>query len=185
MAQHPIRPIPKLSKEDLARFWSNVDKRGPKECWPWLRGKSYGYGSFAIYYPKEKRVRSFVASRVSLFIAKGMKRRHRGMHALHSCDFKSCVNPRHLFWGTQLDNVADRVKKGRTAKGLQSGRYTKPESTLRGERHPRATISEQTAIEVLRRFRCGLRPVQIYRALNLTKATVHLICSRASWRHLS
>lgn len=38
-----------------------------------------------------------------------------GMHVLHRCDVRCCINPNHLFLGTNQDNVHDRVKKGRSA----------------------------------------------------------------------
>lgn len=39
-----------------------------------------------------------------------------GMCVCHRCDVPACVNPEHLFVGTQLDNIKDRCEKGRTAK---------------------------------------------------------------------
>ncbi|MCK9428727.1 MAG: hypothetical protein M0R17_01795 [Candidatus Omnitrophica bacterium] len=41
----------------------------------------------------------------------------------HSCDTPACVNPKHLFSGSQNDNVQDKVRKGRQAKGKGNGRY--------------------------------------------------------------
>ena len=45
-----------------------------------------------------------------------------GMFVLHKSDNRKCVNPKHLFLGTNADNVKDMIKKGRQAKGERNGR---------------------------------------------------------------
>lgn len=54
------------------------------------------------------------AHRVAWLIFKGLI--PKDCHVLHKCDIPSCVNPDHLFLGTNLDNMRDKVKKGRAAK---------------------------------------------------------------------
>jgi hypothetical protein len=45
-----------------------------------------------------------------------------GLHVLHRCDNRKCINHDHLFLGTNIDNTEDRDRKGRAAKGESAGR---------------------------------------------------------------
>lgn len=75
-------------------------------CWNWKTyiGKN-GYGQF-ILNPKKVS-----AHRASWIIHKGEI--PQGLFILHKCDNKKCVNPNHLFLGTQLENIRDAYSKGR------------------------------------------------------------------------
>jgi len=53
----------------------------------------------------------------------------------HTCDNPSCVNPDHLETGTQSDNMKDAAKKGRTARGDNTGPRKHPERMPRGDSH--------------------------------------------------
>lgn len=88
------------------RFWSKVDQRGPDECWEWTAyRKPSGYGQFTL----TKGV-FITASRVSLALTMPLM---AGVVACHRCDNPPCVNPAHLFTGTQRDNTEDCISKGR------------------------------------------------------------------------
>lgn len=97
------------------RFWKKVDRRQAGECWPWtasLHDKGYGQ----IYLAEaEGESRKEFAHRVAWLLTSGSI--PEGLHVLHKCDNRSCCNPEHLFLGTNGDNVADKVKKGRQEKG--------------------------------------------------------------------
>jgi transposase-like protein len=49
--------------------------------------------------------------------------RHKRMVIMHTCDNPSCINPSHLKIGTQIDNIKDRVKKGRSAYYESNGNH--------------------------------------------------------------
>ena len=99
-----MREIPNLTQKQVVRFWAKVDKS--KDCWEWMGNKDkYGYGRFWISDA------DYFAHRVSLKIVNDIK--FNGLNSLHKCDNPSCVNPDHLFLGTQKDNMIDKVVKGR------------------------------------------------------------------------
>lgn len=90
------------------RFWEKVDVRGEDDCWIWMASRdSCNYGMF---YPKEYP-NGIKASRYSWKIHNGEI--PKGIYVCHTCDNPPCVNPKHLFLGTQKDNMQDMVQKGR------------------------------------------------------------------------
>src|SRR5689334_5076325 len=97
----------KYTPKFLARFWSRVDRTaGMLDCWLWTARKNAdGYGCISIYN-KER-----LAHRISYDIAYGNLT--ADLLVLHTCDNPSCVNPYHLFLGTDLDNVRDKEQKSR------------------------------------------------------------------------
>ena len=85
-------------------------------CWLWTGAVlSAGYGLM-----RGRRPGNILAHRVSWELAHGPI--PEDQYVLHRCDVPSCVNPNHLFLGTQKDNMADCVKKGRIMSGERHGR---------------------------------------------------------------
>jgi hypothetical protein len=93
------------------RFMAKVAKQDDG-CWYWTaRLNNKGYGEFAL-----NGVTRGLAHRAAYILFKGQI--PDDLNVLHRCDMPACVNPDHLFLGSQADNVLDMVRKGRTRSKL-------------------------------------------------------------------
>jgi hypothetical protein len=109
------------------RFWNKVNKTD--SCWLWTAVLDQaGYGQFRV------SGRTVRAHRYSWELSNG-RPIPNGLHACHRCDVRQCVNPDHLFLGTDQDNVDDRGDKGRTV-------------TMRGEHHGNASLNWDKVREI-------------------------------------
>lgn len=90
------------------RFWQYVDKTD--YCWIWKGCLHHtGYGIIRINYQNVQ------AHRASWELHNGEI--PEGLWVLHHCDNPPCVNPEHLFLGTNVDNMRDKLQKGRAMQG--------------------------------------------------------------------
>lgn len=95
------------------RLWTRVT-RGDG-CWEWQGAKTRdGYGVLRGANGKQLR-----AHRASWLLTFGEI--PEGMRVCHHCDNPICVRPEHLFLGSDLDNAADKIAKGRDARGVKNG----------------------------------------------------------------
>lgn len=105
--------------DTMQRFWAKVDRRGPDECWPWKGATTHGYG-----YMKVRRDGKRIAIGAHRIALAGFPLVFPKMFACHHCDNPLCCNPRHLYFGTNETNVADRTERNRhprvKPKGLAS-----------------------------------------------------------------
>lgn len=93
-------------------FWRNVEKGGEDECWNWIKAVgSHGYGEVRIVRKSTGKPINEGAHRYSFILHGGYI--EKGKRICHTCDNKRCCNPKHLWKGTQTQNLEDMHKKGR------------------------------------------------------------------------
>lgn len=145
----------------LTRFYDRIFY-SPDGCWYWL-GLMHrdGYGLISTNHI------TYTAHRVSYMIHKGEI--PKDMHICHSCDNPACVNPDHLWAGTNYDNILDRVKKGRS---------------LLGSKHRSAKITEDDARNIKGLMSIGLMPTLISRCRKISFTTVRDIRRGITWKHV-
>ena len=151
-----MRPVLPL-RQRFDRLWIPVPESG---CWVWT-GWFYNNGYGCWQYERKKRL----AHREAWMLFNGEI--PPGIVVCHRCDVKCCVNPSHLFLGTQAENLLDARNKGR--------------SCAVGERNPCAKLSESD-VNAIRLS--GGRHEDIARSYGIARQTVGRIKSRKDWKHV-
>ena len=147
----------------LQRFQDKVVLNEETNCWLWTastQGKNYakgkGYGTF--YSGGPRGVGKLVkAHRWIWEVFNGPT----DLHVLHHCDTPPCVNPEHLFIGTNADNVADKIAKGRsihpTGEALPQAKLTAEQvhairAAYKGPQHKSRPRTGPTTTEIAEQF---------------------------------
>lgn len=102
------------SEKFRQRFWSKIAISDDNKCWLWTAKAKLAFGYGAI------NVRGTVLSSHRLAYFLTHETIPDGAHVLHTCDVPSCCNPNHLYAGTDAQNKADMVSRGRQRKGGHS-----------------------------------------------------------------
>jgi hypothetical protein len=143
------------------RFWHLVIK-GPN-CWGWSGHTREGYGVLTIGPNRQGK-----AHRFSYELHNGPI--PDGMDICHHCDNPPCSRPDHLFLGTQKDNQADMIAKGRGKSVAHLG-----------SDHGMAKLNEASAREIL--HSTGVARI-VAKRFNVSESTVYMIRGRHIWKHI-
>ncbi len=174
MAIKKYRRLPQMTRKQLAAFWSKIDRRASNECWPWIAGKEKsGYGKFSMW-----PYGIFIATRVMYKLSK--RRDPFPLNVLHRCDNPPCMNPAHLFRGTDQDNADDRTRKDRAYK-------VKVHEHARGERCRHAKLTATIVRKARRLRKKGFTYDQLVKHLRLDVSS-HAIRDAVigfTWKHVT
>lgn len=186
------KPLPQLTPQEIERFWSYVDKRGPDECWPWTAAVNSRYGVFTI-----RTGYQFKAQRIAYFLHYGED--PEPLLVCHHCDNPICCNGKHLFKGTCKDNVDDCVTKGRRAygerhwtkihperlaKGDRHWSVTTPEKLARGEAHYSAKLTAKEVRKIRKLFATGVRYARLAEQFHVRRQSIRCIILGTTWKHV-
>lgn len=171
---HGLPPMPDAERH--RRFWAKVDRSGgPDACWPWLGARyRYGYGRVRIQN-KARR-----AHRVAWELTNGPL--PPGKHVCHHCDTPPCCNAKHFFLGTNVENTADKVAKGRQSRGASHSAAARPP---RGESSGRAKLTEALVREIRVRYAAGgVTHRQLAAELGMKHAAIGSVLRGRTWSHV-
>ena len=189
-----ITPAPqeiKLTPAQEARFWAKVDKNGPIQphmqtpCWIWTAYKNKdGYGRFGVgdkILSAHRVVWTFTHCPIP------NDNSPHGICVLHRCDLTSCVNPDHLFIGTQTDNIRDRESKGRGNHTCGEKHHMRihPEKA-QGEANGRAKLTIEQIIDIRTIYAAGGTTQRHLATLfGMSEPTINQIIRRKKWAHVA
>ena len=152
-----------MSKGLIDRFNQFVDKiSSDSGCWLWT-GSTHkqGYGKISF------RGKTQPSHRISYELFNGSI--PKNMMVCHKCDNTKCVNPRHLFLGTAMDNMQDKVSKGRH-KGAKQGSL-----------HHKSKLTEFAVKEIIN---SNMNQYQLAEIHGVSQSTISSIKAGKKWRHV-
>lgn len=155
-----------FEKSPSEAFFEKVEKTDT--CWLWQASfRRDGYGQFWI------GGKNNAAHRVSWFLK---HEQWPTLSVLHVCDVRACVNPAHLFLGTQKDNMDDMDAKGRRN---TTGRR-------KGEDHPRAKLTEIMVREIRNEYAQGVTTQdRLATKYGMGKSMIGYIVNNKFWTHVT
>ena len=153
-----------MNKQLISAFWACVAVTTVDACWLWIGPTRREYGRFY------KGKIDCPAHRFSWIIAFGDPGK---LLVCHKCDIPLCVNPKHLFIGTNKDNSEDMVAKGRWRGGQGESSYL-------------SKLNDQAVLTLRKRYDSGETKLITYWAdqYGVTRGAILQAVERKTWRHL-
>jgi hypothetical protein len=154
----------------IKRFMEKVTILPESGCWIWTGsiGKA-GYGTF-----NAGNGRYISAHRWSYDYHNGEI--PKGMNVCHKCDIRCCVNPEHLFIGTQRENMIDASLKGR---------ISRKGNNIIGEKHHLSKLNADCVRQIRAEYNGNYGELkELAKRFNVSENTILRAFSKKTWRHV-
>ena len=155
----------------LERFWRFITPGDPYKCWEWEGPLTkFGYGRFTYS-------RNISTAHVAAWLI--FRGPTNGMHVLHRCDNPPCVNPNHLWLGTQRDNMQDMFRKKRH-------RYiTKPHVRGTGHFNGNAVFTPEQVLKIRQLHASGkFSQLTLARIFEVSATAIRDAATRTTYRNV-
>jgi len=148
---------------NLKDVWKYIDIKGEDDCWEWLGHLVRGnYGSFGInkkYYRSHRLAYTETYGPIP-----------EGMFILHKCNNPKCCNPKHLYAGTQKDNMEQCKNDGRVAMG---------------EKHYKSKLTEENVLKIRSLYSTGnYYQRELGKIFGVGDITISDITRRKTWKYI-
>lgn len=157
-------------EQQIELFWSKVAITSDDKCWLWLASKNNkGYGQ------KMLNGQITLAHRIAWTLPNYII--PDGLFVLHSCDNPSCVNPKHLFIGTNQENMDDMVKKGRY--------IVRDRTNSKGEKNSKHKLTALQVLEIRRCYEANeMNTPQLAVKYGVNKSSIARVINKKAWKDL-
>ncbi len=134
------------------------------DCWEYTGKTDHGYARFwflgKLDYGHRWSYRAFVGPIPE------------GLHVLHHCDNKRCINPEHLYAGTHQDNMRDMVERGQR------------KGKMYGEGMPTAKLNDEAVRAIRWLVSKGKTVALISRLYSVNEGTIYMAARGITWAHV-
>jgi len=142
-------------------FWDRYQKIG--DCWIWQgSGNPRGYGQVSI------KGKLQLVHRIAWILIYGEI--PEGLRVCHRCDNRRCINPKHLFLGTDTDNVKDMWQKDR--------------NNHKGEHNPFAKLTDEEVRQIKKLLSQNEPVKKIANLYNVKPIAIYHIKEGHNWSHI-